>query len=160
MERAFRLGERWDQTGPLNDPLILGAIQPTILGHSPETFQILCRTQQGFIAEAWSHDTGKTWSGLKPTSLPNPNSAIDAVRLKDGRFLLVYNHSATERNVLNVALSNDGKHWQGTLVLENEPGEFSYPAVIQAQNGLVHIAYSWNRQRIRHAVLDPAKLKS
>jgi alpha-L-rhamnosidase len=159
MERAFHLGERWEQTGPLNDPRILAAIQPTILVHGPKTYQILCRTQQGFVAEAWSHDSAKTWDGLKPSSLPNPNSAVDGLRLKDGRFLLVYNHSATERNVLNVALSKDGKHWQGVLILENEPGEFSYPAVIQAHNGLVHATYSWNRQRIRHAVIDPARLK-
>src|SRR5262249_50809059 len=137
---------------------ILAAIQPTILVHPREALQILCRTQQGFIAESWSYDAGKTWNGLKPTALPNPNSAIDAARLQDGRFLLVYNPSATDRNVVNVAFKKDGKHGQAALPLKTDPGEFSSPAVIQARDGLVHITYSWNRQRIRHAVIDPARL--
>ena len=101
----------------------------------------------------------KDWSAPTPMSLPNPNSAIDAVILKDGRALLVYNHASTSRSALNVAVSSDGKHWQAALVLENEPGEFSYPAVIQARDGLVHATYTWKRQRIKHVVIDPAKLR-
>ena len=103
-------------------------------------------------------DAWKRWEPIKPTLLPNPNSAIDAVMLKDGRALLVYNHSATSRSVLNVAVSNDGKRWQAALVLEDASGEFSYPAVIQTRDGLVHATYTWKRQRIKHVVLDPAKL--
>jgi predicted neuraminidase len=159
IERAFQLGQRWEKTGPLNEPSALGTIQPTILLHSPQNIQILCRTKQGTVAESWSKDVGQTWSPMARASLPNPNSAIDAVRLKDGRSLLVYNHSATNRNVLNVAVSKDGKQWQAALVLENQPGEFSYPAVIQSRDGLVHITYSWNRQRIKHAVVDPVRLR-
>jgi len=160
MERRFHLGERWEKTAPLNQPEPWAAIQPTILVHSARTIQILCRTRQGVIVESWSEDAGQTWSALTRTSLPNPNSAIDAVRLNDGRFLLVYNHSPTERSVLNVAVSNDGKHWQPALVLENQPGEFSYPAVIQSRDGLVHITYSSNRQQIKHVVVNPAQLRS
>jgi predicted neuraminidase len=158
MERCFGRGERWQKSGPLNDSKRLPAIQPTILPYGNKVLQILCRTKQGFIAESWSRDEGKTWESLKPTKLPNPNTAIDAVRLHDGRWLLVYNHSATERNVLNVALSNNGTLWQPTLVLEKAAGEFSYPAVIQSRDGLVHILYSWNRQRIAHVVVDPTKV--
>jgi len=92
------------------------------------------------------------------TSLPNPNSGTDAVTLKDGRHLLVYNHSAKARSPLNVAVSADGTTWQAALVLESEPGEFSYPAVIQTADGLVHVTYTWKRQRIKHVVIDPEKL--
>ena len=160
MERAFNSGERWEKIGPLNDPAEINAIQPTILLHQNADLQILCRTKQGFIAEASSKDAGKSWSTLTLTKLPNPNGAIDAARLKDGRSLLVYNASATERNVLNLAVSPDGRQWTPALVLEEGSGEFSYPAIIQARDGLVHITYSWNRQRIRHAVIDPTRLKA
>jgi predicted neuraminidase len=160
MEHSSNLGERWEKTGPLNDPAEIAAIQPTILLHQNADLQILCRTQQGFIAESWSRDWAKGWSTLTLTKLPNPNGAIDAVRLKDGRFLLVYNASASERNVLNLAVSRDGREWVPELVLEEGTGEFSYPAIIQARAGLVHITYSWNRQRIRHVVIDPARLKA
>ena len=43
-------------------------------------------------------------------------------------------------------------------MLESEPGEYSYPAVIQTADGLVHITYTWQRTRIRHMVIDPARL--
>ena len=159
MERAYDFGERWEKTGPLH-PEEVAAIQPTILPHANFNLQILCRTKQGFIAESWSKDAGKNWSALTLTRLPNPNGAIDGVRLKDRRFLLVYNASATDRNVLNVAVSRDGRQWTPGLLLEEGTGEFSYPAVIQARNGLVHITYSWNRQRIRHVVIDPTQLNA
>ena len=92
------------------------------------------------------------------TSLPNPNSGIDALTLRDGRHLLVYNHLTSGRDVLNVALSADGETWQAALVLEDEPGEFSYPAVIQGADGLVHVTYTWRRRSVRHVVIDPAQL--
>jgi predicted neuraminidase len=72
---------------------------------------------------------------------------------------MVYNHTAKGRSPLNVAVSSDGKTWQAALVLENEPGEYSYPAVIQAADGLVHTTYTWKRARIKHVVIDPAKLE-
>jgi predicted neuraminidase len=72
---------------------------------------------------------------------------------------LVYNHTSRGRSPLNVAVSRDGRHWQGAAVLENEPGEYSYPAVVQARDGRVHVTYTWKRQRIKHVVLDPAKLR-
>ncbi len=74
--------------------------------------------------------------------------------LKEGRHLLVYNHSEVGRSPLNVAISPDGKAWTTALTLEEEPkAEFSHPACIQTSDGLVHVTYTWKRQRIRHVVL-------
>ncbi len=158
MERTADLGKTWEKTAPLNDGAALAAIQPTILVYPSGRMQILCRTHQGRIAEAWSDGDWKTWSELRLTALPNPNSGIDATMLPDGRALLVYNHSQTARTPLNVALSADGTAWRSALVLEDEPGEYSYPAVIVASDGLVHITYTWRRERIKHIVLDPRRL--
>jgi predicted neuraminidase len=160
MERCLALGERWERTDNLKTAGGLQAIQPTILQHAPASLQILCRTKQGFVAESWSKDAGRTWSELRPASLPNPNSAIDGLRLRDGRFLLVYNDSPTDRGTLSVAISKDGKEWHKAIGLEAAAGEFSYPAVIRARDGLVHVTYSSNRQRIRHAVIDPAQIEN
>ncbi|MBI3415633.1 MAG: exo-alpha-sialidase [Verrucomicrobia bacterium] len=157
METTRSYGKFWTRTSELNSALEFGAIQPTILVHAGGQIQILCRTKQHFVVESWSKDGGKSWSPLKKTSLPNPNSGIDAVKLRDGRSLLVYNHSTDQRSMLNVAVSENGTDWQAALVLENEPGEFSYPAVIQTSDGLVHATYTWKRERIRHVVMDPAK---
>ena len=159
-ERSSDLGQTWRATAPVNDGKEIGAIQPSLLFHKDGRLEALGRTKQGKIFEIWSEDQGQTWGKMALTVLPNPNSGTDAVTLKDGRFLLVYNHTAKGRSPLNVAISIDGRVWQAALVLEDEPGkEFSYPAVIQASDGLVHITYTWKRQRVKHAVLDPAKLE-
>jgi alpha-L-rhamnosidase len=101
-------------------------------------------------------------------SLPNPDSGTDAVTLKDGRQLFVYNHNVRTgshnkgRSPLNVAVSKDGTNWLAALVLEDDPGApngFAYPAVIQTSDGLVHITYTWERKSIRHVVIDPEKLQ-
>jgi predicted neuraminidase len=61
-----------------------------------------------------------------------------------------------------VAVSNDGTNWSAALVLEDgleAPNGFAYPAVIETRDGLVHITYTWERKRIKHVVIDPAKLQ-
>ena len=159
LERTPDLGATWERTPPLNDAKESSLIQPTILQWPSGKVQILCRSKQGKIFESWMGGDWKQWGPIRPALLPNPNSALDSVMLKDGRALLVYNHTPRDRSPLNVAVSADGQHWQAALVLENQPGEFSYPAVIQASDGLVHATYTWKRQRIRHVVIDPARLR-
>jgi predicted neuraminidase len=151
-------GRRWLNTGPLNDPAQFGAIQPAVLVHPQGKLQAIGRSRQGKIFEIWSEDGGLTWGQMRATALPNPNSGIDAVTLKDGRHLVVYNHTPKGRSPLNVAVSGNGTDWEQTLVLESDRGEYSYPAVIQARNGLVHISYTWKRQRIKHVVIDPRRI--
>jgi predicted neuraminidase len=143
----------WTVSGPLNRPDQFGAIQPTILSHTPTRLQILCRSEQRVIAEAWSDDAGRTWTPLRATSLPNPSAGIDSVRLPDGRFVLVYNPSATDRHSLALAVSSDGVSWTRALTVDEGPGEYSYPAMILAGDGRLHITYTWRRERIKHAVV-------
>ena len=159
MERTSDLGKTWQKTEPLNDRNEFGAIQPAILVHPSGAIQILCRSRQGKITESWSSDGGKTWSAMKVTSLPNPSAGIDAVVLRDGRALVVYNHTTRGRSPLNIAVSSDGKIWKAALTLEDQPGEYSYPAVIQTGDGLVHVTYTWKRKLIKHVVIDPKKLE-
>ena len=158
-ERTSDLGQTWQATEPVNDPREIGAIQPTILFHRDGRLQALVRTRQGKVGQVLSEDQGKTWGKMTLTSLPHPNSGIDAVTLKDGRHLLVYNHTTRGRSPLNVAISTNGTDWQAAVVLENTPGEYSYPAVIQTRDGNVHITYSWKRLRVRHVVVAPDKLE-
>ncbi len=161
-ERSSDLGKTWIATPPVNDGKEIGAIQPSILFHPGNKLQAMGRTRQGRIFEIWSNDAGKTWGKLTLTALPNPSAGTDAVTLKDGQHLLVYNHTDKSRSPLNVAMSNDGMTWLAVAVLENDPtapNGFSYPAVIQTSDGLVHITYTWKRLRIKHTILDPKKLE-
>ena len=97
-----------------------------------------------------SSDGGVTWTQARPINVPNPNSGLDAVALADGRVVLIYNHTDKGRSPLNLAVSRDGENFRMFNVLESEPGEYSYPAMIQGKNGDLHITYTWKRKRIRY----------
>ena len=156
-ERSSDLGQTWKATEPVNDSKQIGAIQPSFLVHKDGRLQAVGRTQQKQVFEVSSTDGGQTWGPLTLTSLPNPNAGTDAVTLADGRHLIVYNHTPKGRSPLNVAVSTDGKEWQAALVLESDPGEYSYPAVIQTSDGLVHFTYTWKRKLVKHVVVDPTR---
>jgi predicted neuraminidase len=159
-ERSTDGGKTWTIVRP--PPVSSGpepdAIQPAILVHADGRLQAVGRTRSQRMFETWSSDGGRTWTPLALTSLPNPNAGIDAVTLRDGRQLVVYNHTTQGRSPLDVAVSRDGKSWGAPLALETEPGEYSYPAVIQSRDGLVHITYTWRRERIKHVVIDPSRM--
>jgi predicted neuraminidase len=161
-ERSGDGGKTWSATPPLNDGVAIEAIQPSILFREKiggEKLMAVGRTQQGKVFTTSSDDGGRSWSALSLIDdLPNPNAGIDAVTLADGRQLLVYNPVTRGRSPLAVALSRDGRRWTKVLTLEDQPGEYSYPAVIQTSDGRVHVAYTWKRERVKHVVVDPARL--
>lgn len=142
------------------------AIQPSILRHKDGRLQVLMRTRNAQLATSWSSDNGDTWSRVTLTDVPNNNSGTDAVTLKDGRHLLVYNNFGTlpgtpkgVRTPLSIALSTDGIQWHHALTLEDSPiSQYSYPSVIQGKDGKTHVIYTWRRQRIKYAEIDPGKL--
>ncbi len=157
-ERTRDVGRTWERTDLLHDGVAISAIQPSVLFLGGDKLMALGRTRQGKVFKITSDNAGSTWGPISLTELPNPSSGTDAVTLKDGRHLLIYNHTSKGRSPLNLAISNDGNTWQAALELETDPGEYSYPAIIQTNDGLVHITYTWKRQRIKHAVVDPTKL--
>ena len=161
-------GKTWRKIGPISDGRTLNAIQPSILTYGNGKLQILARSKDRALVESWSTDNGETWSPLAKTALPNNNSGTDAVTLKDGRQVLVYNHvlppgdlAKGPRTPLNLSVSKDGKSWSAAVILEDSPiSQYSYPSVIQTSDGLIHVIYTWRRQKIKHAVIDPAKMKA
>ncbi|WP_230483796.1 sialidase family protein [Sphingomonas sp. Leaf21] len=169
IERSTDRGGHWTVSAPIASPMHIEAIQPSILFHKDGTLELVARTRQGALAQSWSRDNGVTWSPIAAIDLPNPNAGTDAVTLSDGRQLIVYNHGAHApgtpgdgpRWPLNIGLSEDGVRWRNVLTLESKPmpDGYAYPAVIQTRDGLVHVSYTWNRQHIRHMVIDPRLLR-
>ena len=161
-ERSTDGGRTWTTVTlpPPPEGKPIDAIQPSILFQTDGRLQAVGRTRSQRVFETWSDDGGRTWTPMTLTVLPNPSAGTDAVTLKDGRQLIVYNHTESGRSPLNVAISRDGKIWEAAVVLERDPGEYSYPAVIQTADGLVQITYTWKRQRVKHVTLDPGRLKS
>ncbi|MEM1443120.1 MAG: exo-alpha-sialidase, partial [Verrucomicrobiota bacterium] len=136
--------------------------------HPDGSLRALMRSKHERIAESISTNGGKTWSELKLTEMPNNNSGIESLTLADGRHLLLYNHATGRpdkkdgwgrRNILNLAISDDGTSWKLVGTIEKqETGEYSYPAMIQTSDGLVHMSYTWRRDLVKHVVVDPAEL--
>nr|WP_254640234.1 sialidase family protein [Chitinophaga sp. GbtcB8] len=158
LEKSDAEAQHWQYLPVNNDTF--GVIQPSILFHKGDSLQLLCRSRQNYVVQCWSGDQGVTWGPLSKTDLPNPNSGTDAVTLRNGLQVLVYNPLSAGkewfegRSKLNVALSSDGRHWKDIYALEDQQkGEFSYPAIIQTPDGLLHITYTADRKNIRHVVL-------
>ncbi|MBV8828626.1 MAG: exo-alpha-sialidase [Acidobacteriaceae bacterium] len=162
IERSTDNGKSWSRIGPIAAPPSLasrpahpgepyGIIQPSLLDMGNGHIRLYARSTRSIarICQSDSFDEGLTWSPVKPTELLNPNSGIDAIRLPDGRFVMIYNKSESSRTPLDLAVSADGERWQDFYTLENDPGEYSYPALIQARDGDLLMTYTWNRKRIR-----------
>ena len=176
IERSTDDGEHWTTSGPITLPRLeaapqvlsqgsellkpTGLIQPVVVSLSDQHLRLYARSSLdiGHICMADSLDGGMTWSAARPLSLPNPNSGIDLVKLRDGRIILIYNNTVSGRSPLNLAVSKDGEHFEEFAALESEPGEFSYPAIVQGSDGDLHITYTYNRQRIRYVVYPLAKI--
>ncbi|MFM0237035.1 sialidase family protein [Paraburkholderia phytofirmans] len=163
-ERSMDGGNTWHVVYPAVGLPTVQAIQPTILDHRHGQLQALVRTKSGFVFSTKSSDWGKTWSALARLDIPNSNSGLDAVTLTDGRDLIVTNplpyvEGRWDRHKLSVLISADRQTYRDVLDLENEAGqEFSYPAVIQSPDGMVHITYTWKKIYIKHVVLDPKRI--
>jgi predicted neuraminidase len=171
IDRSTDNGKTWTKIGPITVPSQLapspqpsqpnqaeqvsGIIQPTIVPLGNKHLRLYARSTSdiGRICAADSFDDGLTWTQAHPTDLPNPNSGIDAVALRDGRVVLIYNNSTQGRTPLNLAVSADGEYFKIFATLEDQPGEYSYPAIIQGKAGELDMTYTWNRKRIRFATM-------
>jgi predicted neuraminidase len=138
------------------------ALQPALVPLDQRAAIVLCRDSSAMrrIQVSRSTDLGMNWSPPQSLTLPNCDSGLDALRLFDGRMLLAFNDSPTGRDNLSLALSDDGGlNWSRRAILESEPGaEFSYPYLIQARDGRVHLVYTWKRKAIKYAAFNLAWL--
>lgn len=109
-----------------------------------------------------TEDGGAHWSPATPTELPNPDAGIALLALADGRLLLAYNPQEANRTMLALSVSADqGQSWSPPRLIENGSGqdEFSYPALLQDEEGSIHLAYTWKRERIAHLRFHPDWLR-
>jgi predicted neuraminidase len=159
----------WKKYGPIEIPgQRFGAIEPSLVKDNYGNLRLFCRDRaakigrQGWIWSGVSFDEGKTWNELTATSLPNPDSGIEAIDLEDGRILMIYNSSHQDRFPLRLAVSEDGgDSWQIAMILEEDSGEM--PSAILDSEGLLHIVYAWtppyqSQRCIKHIAIDPSKL--
>ncbi len=169
-------GKTWKTSGPIPSEMMyttndttklqpINSIQPSILKLKDGRLQILCRTRNAKLATSFSDDNGETWSTMTLSEVPNNQSGTDAVTLKDGSHVLIYNNFETiqgtpkgPRTPLDIAISDDGTHWEHIITLEESPiSQYSYPSIVQGADGSLHAVYTWRRQRIKYVKLTNVK---
>lgn len=137
-------------------------LQPALVPLSTNSALAFLRdvSQRKKIWVARTDDAGLTWAPPRALDLPNPDSGLAALRLADGRLLLIFNDSTTGRNNLRLAVSGDeGQTWTRLATLaETSVGEVSYPFVIQTRDGEIHVVYTWKRRAIKHIAFNEAWL--
>jgi len=155
-----RTGE-WTPTPPICSRL--GNIQPAVVQLTAENLVCYCRRgggydgqPDGFLVRSESPDGGRTWSAGMDSSFPNPNAAVEFLKLKSGYLLLIFNDSFTNRTPLTAALSTDGgKTFPYRRNIKEGPGDFGYPYAIQARDGKIHLVFtSEERTVVNRAVFD------
>ena len=128
--------------------------QPTVAQRKDGSLLAFLRTGPRLL-QSESFDRGMTWSPAKLTDFKNPDAAISLCSLKNGNLILAWNNQERGRSPLHIARSTDsGKTWSTPLMLESNPGEYSYPSVFQASDGLIHVIYTYRRYSIKHVVFN------
>jgi predicted neuraminidase/peroxiredoxin len=138
-------GRHWTLGG-----FVTGGSQPALVARSDGSLFALLR-EKPRLTKTTSHDGGRTWSKVVPSAILNPDAGISMTRLANGHLILVFNDSETKRTPLSVARSVDeGSTWESPMNLESNPGEYSYPCVIQTADGRIHVSYTFRRYAIKH----------
>jgi predicted neuraminidase len=128
--------------------------QPTVAQRKDGSLLAFLRTGPRLL-QTESVDRGMTWSPATLTDLKNPDAAISLCALKNGDFILAWNNQERGRSPLHIARSTDGgKTWSTPVILESNPGEYSYPSVFQSSDGMIHVIYTYRRYSIKHTVFN------
>jgi predicted neuraminidase len=158
--------KKWTETGRISSRI--GNIQPAVVELSPSHLIAYCRrgggygpTKDGYLVRAESRDGGMTWSKGEDSAFPNPNAAVEFLKLKSGSLVLVYNDTMSGRTPLAVALSADGdKSYPFRRNLAEGKNDYAYPIGFQGRDGRIHIVYTSDRRSvINHAIFDEAWIK-
>ena len=167
-EYSDDMGKTWKRTDYVAMDEGIKIIQPAIMKLSDGRLAAVARTRNEHVGITYSSDNGETWSKIQLIDVPNNNSGLDAVTLKDGRHAMICNDIPVPKGIkngkgprtpLSVLISDDGLNWRHWVTLEDSPiSQYSYPSIIQTEDGNLHCIYTWRRQRIKHVVLDINKL--
>jgi predicted neuraminidase len=142
-------GRTWERLGAVD-----AGGQPAVIERADGSLFTLLR-HDARIWRSESRDGGRSWHPAVATELLNPDAGIAMTRLRNGHLVLVFNDSASERTPLSIARSLDeGRSWLPPLHLESNPGEYSYPCVMQTQDGRIHATYTFRRYSIKHVELN------
>jgi predicted neuraminidase len=113
---------------PMGPDDALALMRPS--GQAPPRRVLLSRTR----------DAGRRWTPPEPTSLINPDAALEGLALPDGRVLVALNDVDVERDALALVVSEDGgATWKTVHRLEDQvadrtrgPDDDRYARIVEA----------------------------
>ncbi len=165
----LRLSPQGNILGKARMPSQYPALQPSVAVLDARRALALLRGASfkdldGSVMADTSSDGGATWQGGAPLLIPNPDASVALLRLASGTLVLAANPvTGRSRYILQLFLSeDDGKSWAPARIIENDPelkGNYAYPALLQARDGRIHLAYTFEYRAIVHAVFSEAWLK-
>ena len=142
-------GYSWSASEPL---VGYGGIQPSVVRKKDGSLVAYLRDNGPPPKRAqisYSKDDGVTWTASRDTEIPNPGSSLEAIALKNGDWMMVYNDLDSGRWSLVAAISDDeGVTWKWRRHLEGAPerpskNEYHYPSLIEGADGAIHVTYSY-----------------
>jgi len=166
----------WGQNWHCSEPIVpsaanlLGNVQPSLVLRKNGDIVAYMRDNgiPNFVRTAVSHDGGITWpeTGMEKT-IRDSGSSVECIALQSGRWLLVNNALAEGRHRLVAHLSEDEgltwSHVRDIEAVEPKQGSFSYPALLQAKDGTIHISFTHKLEdktgeTIKHSAFSEAWL--
>lgn len=153
-------GDNWTLRGELTTGPVHANLQPSLAALADGRLLTVMRDGGGgWLWIAQSMDHGRSWKASADSGFPNPDSPAALLSLASGNLILIFNDSATLRRPLAVAISADeGVTWHPPRVLVDGDGEYAYPSAVQTPDGLIHVVYSHDRQRIGCVAFNEAWL--
>lgn len=157
-------GETWKCSLPI---IGRGLNQPSLIVRKDGSIDAYMRDdgdEPGKIQISHSDDEGYSWTYAQPSELSNPGASVEVIKLESGNWLLAYNPE-NGRHSISAALSDDeGKTWKWKKKFEDQiGGSFSYPSVIQAKDGEIHLTYTYRisetQKSIKHLVFNEEWVK-
>ena len=149
-----------------------GAIQPVVFVDGEQEASAFFRqtrssSQVKQIPVSETKNAGQAWTVAADLEILNPNSALAALTLANGTRLMVLNNIEAGRyRLVMVMRESNSPKWKVIEVLEDDESlpndqrrEFSYPYLISANGEDAHLAYTWDRKKIRHVYFPAAWFK-
>ncbi|HXS58954.1 MAG TPA: exo-alpha-sialidase [Hanamia sp.] len=142
-----------------------GNVQPSLIQKKDGTIVAYMRDNgddPSRVQISESVDSGMTWTAAQKTQIPN-TASVQVYKLRDGKWAFIGNDIDDGRYQISLYLSDDeGRTWKWKTHLEKVKkgeGSFSYPSMLQASDGMLHITYSYQRKEhlecIKYIVINP-----
>lgn len=158
-------GESWRPSLPI---VGRGPIQPALVQKQNGDIVALMRDSGDpppRVHLSISSDQGESWSASVKTEIPN-TASVELLRLADGKWAFLGNDIEDGRYRVSLYISEDeGASWKWKERIEDHDkngGSYSYPCLIQDDQGLLHMTYSYRtgetEKSIKYVVVDPKKI--